>query len=70
MLGERFANPAVLAVLCADEDDEVVAPGIVRVEEVSDYTEEAEAAGEQDELVFSAKLLKEVLLILLSLSDG
>ena len=54
MLSERFANPYILAFVCADKDDEVVARGIVGVEEVRDYAQQAEAARQEDELILFA----------------
>lgn len=54
MLRQRLADPDILAVVSANEKDEVVARGVVGVEEVGDYAEETEAAGEEDELIFFA----------------
>jgi hypothetical protein len=38
MFGQRLADPHILAVLGANEQYEVVARGIVGMEEVRDYT--------------------------------
>jgi len=62
MLGQGFSDPAILAFVGAHEDDEVVAGGIVGVEEVRGYAQEAEATGDDDELILFAKLSKDVLL--------
>ena len=62
MLSERFANPYILAFVCADKDDEVVARGIVGVEEVRDYAQQAEAAREEDQLILFAQLFEDLLL--------
>jgi hypothetical protein len=48
MLSQRLANPHILAVVGTDEQDEIVSGGIVRVEEVCDYPQQAEAAREED----------------------
>lgn len=54
MLCQRLANPHILAIVGSDEQDEVVSGGIVRVEEVRDYAQQAEAAREDDKLIFLA----------------
>jgi hypothetical protein len=62
VLSQRLTNPYILAIVCADEQYEVISGGIVRVEEVRDYTQEAEAPRQEDELIFFAKLFEDVLL--------
>jgi hypothetical protein len=62
VLSQRLANPDVLAIVCTDEQYKVVSGGIVRVEEVRDYAQEAEAPRQEDELIFFAKLFEDVLL--------
>jgi hypothetical protein len=62
VLGQRLANPDILAIVCADEQYEIVSCGIVRVEEVRDYAQETEAPRKEDELIFLAKLFEDVLL--------
>jgi hypothetical protein len=54
MLSERFADPHILTFVRAHEDDKVVARGIVGVEEVRDYAQQAEAARKEDELILFA----------------
>jgi hypothetical protein len=62
MLRQCLANPHILAVVGSDEQYEVVSGGVVRVEEVRDYAQQAEAAREDDELIFLAQLFEDVLL--------
>jgi hypothetical protein len=62
VLGQRLSNPHVLAVVGSDEQDEAVAGSIIRVKEVCDYAQQAEAPGQDDELIFLAQLFKDVLL--------
>lgn len=62
MLGQRFANPDVLAVLCTDQQYKVVTNGIVRVEQVRDYAQQAETPRQEDEFIFLAQLGEDVLL--------
>ena len=62
MLCERLANPYILALICANKQDEVVAGGIVGMKEVRDYTKQAEAARQKDELILFAQLFEDVLL--------
>ena len=62
MLCQRLANPYILAIISSDEQDEVVSGGVVRVEEVRDYAQQAEAAREDDKLIFLAQLFEDVLL--------
>lgn len=65
MLGQCLTNPHILAVVGPDEQYEIVSSGIVRVEEIGDYAQKAEAAGEENELIFPAQLIEDVLLELL-----
>jgi hypothetical protein len=37
VLGQRLANPDILAIVCTNEQYEVIPCGIVRVEKVRDY---------------------------------
>jgi hypothetical protein len=62
VLGQRLSNPYILAVVGSDEQDEAVAGSIIRVEEVRDYAQQAEAPGQDDELIFLAQLFEDVLL--------
>jgi hypothetical protein len=63
MLGEGLADPGDFPVVGAHDDDQVVPCGIVRVEEVSDEPDEAQAAGQDDELILLPELLEELLLV-------
>jgi hypothetical protein len=65
MLGQRLANPHILAVVGADEQYEVVSGSIVGVEEIRYYAQEAEAARKEDELILLAQFVEDVLLKLL-----
>lgn len=65
VLCERFANPVVFAIFSADEDDETVSGSIVGMEEIGDNFEEAESAGKDEENVFRAEEIVEILLELL-----
>jgi hypothetical protein len=62
MFGQRLADPHVLAVFGTNKQYEIIARGIVGVEEVRDYTQQAEAARQEDELIFFAQLIEDVLL--------
>jgi hypothetical protein len=62
MLGQRFANPHIFAIVGANEQYEVVSGGIVGMEEVRDYAQKAEAPREEDQLIFLAQLIEYVLL--------
>jgi hypothetical protein len=62
MLGQRLANPDILAVFGANEQYEVVSNGIVRVEQIRDYAQQAEAPRQEDEFIFFAQLSEDVLL--------
>ena len=65
MLGQRLTNPHILAVIGSNKEYEVVTSGIVRVEEIGDNAQEAEATRKEDELIFPAQLIEDVLLELL-----
>jgi hypothetical protein len=54
VLSEKFANPAILAFVRADDDDEVVAGDVVRVEQIGDDVVKSKAAGDYQESVFFA----------------
>jgi hypothetical protein len=62
VLGERLANPDILAVVCADKQDQVVPGSVVRMKEVCDDAQKAEASCEQNQLIFVAQLSEDVLL--------
>jgi hypothetical protein len=62
VFSQRLADPHILAILGANEQYEVVARGIVGVQEVRDYAQQAEAARQEDELIFLAQLVEDVLL--------
>ena len=65
MLGQGLADPDILAIVGPHEEYKVVPDGIVRVEEVRDYAQKAEAAREEDELIFLTQFVEDVLLELL-----
>lgn len=62
MFREGFSDPVIFAVVGADEDDEVLAGGIIGVEEVGDEAEEGESAGENQERVRGAEGVESFLL--------
>jgi hypothetical protein len=62
MLSQRLANPDILAVLGTNEQYKVVSSGIVRVEQIRDYAQQAEASRQEDEFIFIAQLSEDVLL--------
>jgi hypothetical protein len=62
VLRQRLADPDIFAVVGAEEQYEIVSGGVVRVEEVRDYAQQAEAARQEDELIFLAQLVEDVLL--------
>ena len=62
---QGFSNPSILSIVCADDDYQIVSGGIVRVEKVRDYAQEAEAARKEDELIFLAEFFEYFLLELL-----
>ncbi len=45
MLGQRLANPHIFPFIRTNQQDQIVSGGIVRVEEVCDDTQEAQAPG-------------------------
>jgi hypothetical protein len=65
VLRERFADPYVLTLVCANKQYEVVSSSIVGVEEVRDYAQKAEATRKKDELILIAQLFEDLLLELL-----
>lgn len=69
MFGKRFANPYVLTLFSAYEKYEVITGGIVRVEEVGDDAQEAEAARKYNELIVVSQFLEDVLLEFLTSSS-
>jgi hypothetical protein len=62
VLGERLANPDILAVVCTDKQDQVVPDSVVRMKEVCDDAQKAEASCKQNQLIFVAQLSEDVLL--------
>jgi hypothetical protein len=67
VLCERFSNPIVLAIFGADDDDETVSCGIIGMEKVGDDFEETKATGKDDEEIFGAEEVVQILLELLPL---
>jgi hypothetical protein len=66
VLCERFSNPIILAIFGADDDDETVSCGIVGMEKIGDDFEETEATGKDDEEIFGAEEVVQILLELLA----
>lgn len=62
MFRQRLPKPSILSFIRADEEDEIVARRIVGVEEVGHEAEEAETAGEDEEAIFGAQGVEDVLL--------
>ena len=58
MFGQRLSNPAIFALICAQDDNEVVAGGIVCVKEIGDDLEKAQATSEDDEFIFVPKFVE------------
>jgi hypothetical protein len=62
MLSHGLANPHILAIVGPNEQHKIISGGIVRVKEVRDYAQEAEAARKEDELIFLTQFVEDVLL--------
>jgi hypothetical protein len=62
VLGQCLPDPGVLTVLGPDDEDEVVACSVIAVQKVGDEPHQAQAPREDDELIFGADLLEEILL--------
>jgi hypothetical protein len=60
-----FTDPLILAILCPHNQDQAISRRIVGVEQVRHKTQKPEAPGEDNELIFAAELVEEVLLVLL-----
>ena len=65
LLSQSLPDPAILPVICTDDDDEIVARRVKRMEEVGDDAKQSETSGKNDELILDIELLVEILLILL-----
>ncbi len=65
MLREGFANPVILAIFGAHDDDKTVSCSIVGVEEISNDFEETKATGKDDKKIFGPEEVVKILLELL-----
>ena len=65
MLSQCFSDPTIFSHVGTDHNKQVISCRIVGVEEVVDQAHQAKAAGDNDKLIFGAKLLEQVLLIFL-----
>lgn len=60
-----FPDPFVLSIVSANYQNKIIPCGVVRVQEISDETDEAQAPRQDNQFIFSAELRKEILLVLL-----
>jgi hypothetical protein len=67
MLRECFSNPIILAIFSTDDNNETVSCGVIGMEKVGDDFEEAEATGKNNEEIFGAEEMVQILLELLAL---
>ena len=65
LFGQRLTDPAILPLVCADDDYQVATYRIERVKKVCNNAQQTKAARKDDELIFGSKLGEQVLLILL-----
>ncbi|KAI6775463.1 hypothetical protein HG530_002221 [Fusarium avenaceum] len=65
MFSQCLSNPAVFSLISSDDNNQIITGRIVGVEEIVDKAHQPEATGDNDKLIFSAKLLEQVLLIFL-----
>lgn len=70
MFSKRLADPAIFAFFSAEDDDEVVACYIVRMEEVCNKFEQTKPPREYDELIFILQFLEKRLLECLEFVSG
>jgi hypothetical protein len=68
MFREALSNPAIFALVCAEDDNQIVTSSVVGVQEIRDYAQEADTASKDDELVFFAEFFEDVLLEVLGRS--
>jgi hypothetical protein len=62
MLSQRLANPDILAIIGAHEQNQIVAGGVVRMEQVGNDAQQAEPARKEHEFIFLSQFLEDVLL--------
>ena len=62
MLSERFTNPYILTFVCTDKQNEVIPGGIIGVEEIRDYAQQAETTRNKNKFILFAQLFEDVLL--------
>jgi hypothetical protein len=60
-----FTDPLILAIICPHNQDQVISRRIIGVEQVRHEAQKPKAPGEDNELIFTAELVEEVLLVLL-----
>lgn len=65
MFRQSFTNPPILSVISSNQENQVVAGCIIRMQKVGYETEEAQSAGEEYKLILLPKFLKKFLLIFL-----
>lgn len=70
MLRQGLSDPAILSLICPDDQYKLVLTRIVGVEEVGKESKEAEAACENNKLILVFELLEDVLLIFLCVLVG
>lgn len=61
-----FANPFILSIISTNYYNQIVTCCIKCMKEIGHDSQEPQAPGENDELIFIAKLVEQVLLIFLS----
>lgn len=66
MLGKGLAYPGVFPVFGIDDHNQVVPRSIVGMEQVGEETEETQATGDDDKLIFFTEFLEQFLLVYLS----
>jgi hypothetical protein len=67
--GHTFANPFILSIIGTHYYNQIVARCIKGVKEIRHDPQKPETSGENDELIFVAELVEQILLIFLSRND-
>jgi hypothetical protein len=65
MLRQSLSDPAIFSLVCSNDEYEIVACGVVGVQEISDETEEPQTASKYHEFILLTKLLEKILLVFL-----
>lgn len=60
-----FTDGLIFPVICIDDQDQVIASGIVVMEQIRHQTEQAQAASQDNQLIFDPELGEDILLVLL-----